>query len=222
MNLDIQLDPNEARVFGVLVEKALTTPEQYPLTLNALRLACNQATNRDPVVDYDEATIRVALERLSRRHWVRLASGQTSRVAKYRHLFDEALQLDGSQTALLAVLMLRGQQTVGELRQRTERLYHFGSLAEIEQKLAGLAERELAVRLPRRPGEREERWTQLLGSDVSTLPAPGEPVRVEAALVEAARVEPPRSDRPSLEERVDRIESRLAELLEALERAGLL
>src|SRR5947209_10949848 len=106
-------DAVEIRVLGCLVEKQRTTPDTYPLSLNSLRLACNQSTNRDPVVDYDEPTIRGALERLSRRGWVRLASGAGSRAIKYRHLFDEARGLAGAETSLLAVLMLRGAQTPG-------------------------------------------------------------------------------------------------------------
>src|SRR5438128_12474022 len=124
-------DAVELRVLGCLIEKQRTTPDTYPLSLNALRLACNQATNRDPVVDYDEPAIRAALERLGQRGWTRLASGPGSRAAKFRHLFDDALQLTPSPTAVLAVLMLRGAQTPGELKQRTERLYPFGSLADL-------------------------------------------------------------------------------------------
>ncbi len=165
-------DPVEIRVLGCLLEKQRTTPEQYPLTLNALRLAANQATNRDPVVDYDEATIRAALDKLGRRGWTRLASGPGSRVAKFRHLLDEALGVTKSQLAVLAVLMLRGPQTVGELRTRSERLYAFSSTEDVEFALAELAERELVERLPRRPGEREERWVQLLGATAAPSLAP--------------------------------------------------
>ena len=107
-------DPVEIRVLGCLIEKQRTTPDVYPLSLNALRLACNQATNRDPVVDYDEPTIRHALDGLSRRGWTRLASGPGSRAAKYRHLLDDTLGLDGSEISVLSVLMLRGAQTPGE------------------------------------------------------------------------------------------------------------
>ncbi len=153
------------RVVGCLIEKQRTTPDAYPLSLNALRAACNQSTNRDPVVAYDEPTIRAALERLSRLGWVRLASGPGSRAAKYRHLLDDALGLSGKELALLAVLMLRGPQTLGELNQRTERLSRFGSLAEIEQTLDAMAARELVARLPRRPGQKEERYAHLLGEE---------------------------------------------------------
>ena len=123
-------DAVEIRVLGCLIEKQRTTPDAYPLSLNSLRLACNQATNREPVVDYDDATIREAIDKLSRRGWVRLASGPGSRVAKFRHLLDDALGRVPSQIALLAVLMLRGPQTPGELKLRVERLYPYGSLAQ--------------------------------------------------------------------------------------------
>src|SRR3954454_8010273 len=153
----MDLDPVELRVLGCLIEKQRTTPDQYPLSLNSLRLAANQATNRDPVVDYDEGEIRAALERLGDRGWTRLASGPGSRTAKFRHLLDDALSLTPSQLALLAVLMLRGPQTVAELRTRSERLYPFPSADDVEQALSALGERELVERLPKRPGEREER-----------------------------------------------------------------
>jgi uncharacterized protein YceH (UPF0502 family) len=168
----VDADPVELRVLGCLIEKQRTTPDQYPLSLNALRLACNQSTNRDPVVEYDEATIRRALDRLGRRGWTRLASGPGSRAVKFRHLFDEALRLDDEEISLLAVLMLRGPQTPGELKQRTERLHRFESLDRIEAALERLAKRELAERLPRRPGQKEERYTQLLGEETAPAPAP--------------------------------------------------
>ena len=122
-------DAVEIRVVGCLVEKQRTTPDAYPLSLNALRLACNQSTNRDPVVDYDEATVAEALRRLALRGWTRLASGAGSRARKYRHLLPEALGVDDGELALLAVLMLRGPQTPGELKQRSERLHGFADLA---------------------------------------------------------------------------------------------
>src|SRR2546421_2855396 len=139
-------DPVELRVLGCLIEKQRTTPDQYPLSLNSLRLASNQATNRDPVVDYDEATIRSALDRLGDRGWTRLASGPGSRTAKFRHLLDGALDLTPSQLALLAVLMLRGPQTAGELRTRSERLYPFPSTDDVETALTELSRRELVER----------------------------------------------------------------------------
>jgi uncharacterized protein YceH (UPF0502 family) len=161
----VDLTAPEIRVLGCLLEKQRTTPEAYPLSLNALRLACNQSTNREPVVEYDEATIRDALHRLSRRRWARLASGQGSRAPKYRHLLDEALPLPADETALLCVLMLRGAQTPGELKQRTERLYPLGDLDAVHAALERLIDRELVVRLDRRPGQKEERYTHQLGED---------------------------------------------------------
>ena len=198
-------DAVELRVLGCLIEKQRTTPDQYPLSLNALRLACNQSTNRDPVVDYDESTIRSALDRLARKGWTRLASGPGSRVAKFRHLLDEALQLTPSEIALLAVLMLRGPQTLGELRTRSERLYPFPSIDDVQRTLDGLAERELAVRMARRPGQKEERYRQLLGGDEPEERAVQEsPDRVDHA--------PPAAD-----DRVTELEERVGELTEMVE-----
>src|SRR5215216_3106963 len=176
-------DAVEIRVLGCLIEKQRTIPDQYPLSLNSLRLACNQSTNRDPIVDYDERTIKAALERMSMRGWTRFASGAGSRALKYRHLLDEALGLSGAEISLLAVLMLRGPQTLGELKARAERMHRFDSLEEVQQTLDALDERELAVRLPRRPGQKEERYAQLLGgveeqpsAGVAAQPAAEEPI----------------------------------------------
>jgi len=157
------LTPPEQRVLGCLIEKRWTTPDQYPLSLNALRLACNQATNRDPVTAYSEATVLEAGQRLSRYGLARLASGHGSRATKYRHLAEEALGLGREELALLAVLLLRGPQTPGELKGRTERMAQLGSLAEVEHVLDVLIERGYARRLGRRPGQKEDRFEQLLG-----------------------------------------------------------
>jgi len=164
----VDADAVEIRVLGSLIEKQRTTPDAYPLSLNALRLACNQSTNRDPVADYDERTIREALNRLSRRGWTRLASGPGSRAAKFRHLFDEALALSDEETAILCVLMLRGAQTPGELKQRAQRLHSFSGLAELESVLDDLIGRDLVARLPRRPGQKEERYEHLLSRAAPT------------------------------------------------------
>jgi uncharacterized protein len=195
----VDADAVELRVLGCLVEKQRTTPDAYPLSLNALRLACNQSTNRDPVVDYDEPTIRGALERLSRRGWVRLASGSGSRAVKYRHLFDEALRLSDAEVSLLAVLMLRGPQTPGELKQRTERLHRFESPADVEVAVDGLVQRELVARLPRRPGQKEQRHTQLLGGDDEA----GEPTAHAADDSLVARVERLEAEVRLLREQLD-------------------
>ncbi|MEA2368047.1 MAG: uncharacterized protein QOH38_765, partial [Thermoleophilaceae bacterium] len=148
----MDLSPVEIRVLGALLEKQRTTPDAYPLTLNALRLACNQSTNRDPVVDFDEEAIREALDRLHRRGFTRLTSTHGSRAPKFRQLFDGAVGLGPDELALLCVLMLRGPQTPGELKQRTDRLHAFDGLDAVHSTLARLIERDLVTRLGRRPG----------------------------------------------------------------------
>jgi hypothetical protein len=201
----VDATPAEIRVLGCLIEKQRTTPDQYPLSLNALRLACNQSTSRDPVVDYDEAMIRTALEALSRRGWTRLASGAGSRAVKYRHLLDDALSLDDAEISLLAVLMLRGPQTASELRQRSERLFRFEA-GGVEETIARLVERDYAALHPNRPGERGERFAQLLGSaqaepEPSHAPGPGA-----------------HADESGLTDRVARLETEVERLWDALDR----
>lgn len=159
----MDLTPVEIRVLGCLIEKQRTTPDAYPLSLNGLRAACNQATSRDPVVEYDESVIREALTRLGRRRYTRLASSQGSRAAKFRHLLDETLGLSVAEQAVLAVLMLRGSQTPGELRARTERMHHLPDSGALQSALERLIERGLVARLGRRPGQKEERYAQHLG-----------------------------------------------------------
>jgi uncharacterized protein len=160
-----ELTAPEQRVLGCLIEKRWTTPDQYPLSLNALRLACNQATNRDPVTTYDETTVRNAAQRLSHYGLTRLASGHSSRAIKYRHLAEEALGLDREQLAILSVLLLRGPQTPGELKSRSDRMASLPSLADVERVLGELSERGYARRIARRPGQKEDRFEQLLGGD---------------------------------------------------------
>jgi uncharacterized protein YceH (UPF0502 family) len=208
----VDADAVEIRVLGCLIEKQRTTPAAYPLSLNSLRLACNQSTNRDPVVDYDEPSIRAALEQLSGRRWVRLASGPGSRAAKYRHLLDDALGLDESELSVLSVLMLRGPQTPGELKQRTDRQHRFESLGEVERTLDGLAGRDLVRQLDRRPGQKEQRYAQLLGGEAAE---PNGTVGEEPP--------PARGDHhEALERRVERLEAEVASLRRALESgAGL-
>jgi uncharacterized protein YceH (UPF0502 family) len=207
------VDPDavEQRVLGCLLEKQRTTPDQYPLTLNALRLACNQATNRDPVVDYDEETIRGAVARLRRRDWIRFASGQGSRAAKYRHLLDEALRIDSAEQAVLTVMLLRGAQTPGELKGRTERLHPFATLADVEETVDRLIERGYAERDARRPGQKEDRFGHLLGdrtegTDTTVRPTEGTDTTVRRTEGTDTTV------RPALEERVARLEREVAEL----------
>jgi uncharacterized protein YceH (UPF0502 family) len=158
-----ELTPPEQRVLGCLIEKRWTTPDQYPLSLNGLRLACNQATNRDPVTAYDEATVREAAQRLCLYGLARLASGHGSRAVKYRHLAEEALGLGREELGVLAVLLLRGPQTPGELKARTERIARLESLSEVERVLGVLTERDYVRRLERRPGQKEDRFEHLLG-----------------------------------------------------------
>jgi uncharacterized protein YceH (UPF0502 family) len=202
-----ELTPPEQRVIGCLIEKRWTTPDQYPLSLNALRLACNQSTNRDPVTDYDEATVRDAASRLSRYGLTRLASGHGSRAIKYRHLAEEALGLDREQLAVLAVLLLRGPQTPGELKTRSERMASLGSLDEVEGVLDKLTERGYTRRLERRPGQKEDRVEQLLGSQPP----------VESAPVPDAEPRPPQpAAGGGLEARVAALEAEVAGLREQL------
>jgi uncharacterized protein len=210
----VDLSAPEIRVLGCLLEKQRTTPEAYPLSLNALRLACNQSTNRDPVTEYDEAVIRDALHRLSRRRWARLASGAGSRAPKYRHLLDEALGLPEDELAVLCVLMLRGPQTPGELKQRTERLHPLADLSAVLAALERLIDRELAVRLQRRPGQKEERYTQLLGDDApeeAETPAAPAPAAIQRDLDDGALSAAPAPE-PMPDPRVARLEEDVAAL----------
>jgi uncharacterized protein len=176
----MKLTAEEARVLGSLVEKALTTPDQYPLTLKSVHTACNQASNRDPVVDYDETTVITTLDSLKGQRLIRFVLPSHGRSAvRYRHILNEALGLDPGQCALLAVLLLRGPQTVGELRARTERMTTFDSLDEIDHQLRFLSAtaEPLAVGLGRRPGQKEERWAcplvDLVAHAVDAIPQPG-------------------------------------------------
>jgi uncharacterized protein YceH (UPF0502 family) len=207
----VDLDAAEVRVLGCLIEKQRTTPDAYPLSLNALRNACNQTTSRDPVVHYDEATVRDALHRLGRRGWTRLAGA--SRAAKYRHLLDEKPGLARDEQAVLAVLMLRGPQTPGELRARTERMQRFADGAELQAVLDRLAERDFVLRLPRRPGQKEERYQHLLSADLEeTAPPAPEPVAPAPASAGEDRL-------ARLERRVEELAAEVAELRAASQAA---
>jgi uncharacterized protein YceH (UPF0502 family) len=184
----------EQRVLGCLIEKRFTTPEQYPLTLNALRLAANQSTNRWPVCAYDEETVHRAAQRLCQYGIVRLATGHTSRAIKYRHLAEDALGVGREELALLALLLLRGPQTPGELRARGERLASFQTLEQLEATLERLAERGYARRLARRPGQKEERWVQLLGEGADgELAGDGVPAPARGDAAPAAPASPARA-----------------------------
>jgi uncharacterized protein YceH (UPF0502 family) len=210
----LEPDAVEIRVLGCLVEKQHATPDAYPLSLNALRLACNQSTNREPVVDYDEATVVEALRRLALRGWTRLASGAGSRARKYRHLLDDAFGLDDAGVSLLAVLMLRGPQTPGELKQRGQRLHEFADLAAVQATLDRLVERGLVARHERRPGQKEDRFEQLLGGDSLAEPGPAQVGSETAGQIpgpgSAADAEP--AEITPAEDRLTRLEREVAAL----------
>jgi uncharacterized protein len=207
----MDLSAAEIRVLGCLLEKQRTTPDHYPLSLNSLRMACNQATNREPVVDYDDAILRDALHRLERRGYARLAGA--SRAAKYRHLLSEALPMSSAEQAVMCVLMLRGPQTPGELKQRGERMHAFTGLEEVHETLTALIGRDLVAQQGRRPGQKEDRYTQLLGE--------GESPNGNGAIEEAdpmpmpspVPAHPPDGD---LRDRVACLEHEVAELRAAL------
>jgi uncharacterized protein len=212
-------DAVEIRVVGCLIEKQRTTPDAYPLSLNSLRLACNQSTNRDPVVDYDEATVAEALRRLALRGWTRLASRAGSRARKYRQLMPEALGVDPGELALLGVLMLRGAQTPGELKQRSERLHGFADLAAVQATLDGLVARGYVARHERRPGQKELRYEQLLGgigeegSPASDGGEAGTGAGAEATADGRDEGEAPRAPDPvPAEDRLTRLEREVATL----------
>jgi uncharacterized protein YceH (UPF0502 family) len=159
-----KLNEVEVRVLGCLVEKQLTTPEYYPLTLNALTAACNQRSNRDPVVAYDDQTITSALDSLRDKNLVYVFYGSTSRVVKYKHMLPGVFELEPDEVAVMAVLMLRGPQTVGELRERTGRMHEFSGLGEVQETLDRLSSRDdpLIVKLERQPGRKDPRYAHLL------------------------------------------------------------
>jgi uncharacterized protein YceH (UPF0502 family) len=169
-----KLTETEARIVGALVEKQLTTPEYYPLTLNALIAACNQKTNREPVVNYDEQTVSRTLDDLRDKNLVYVFYGSTSRVPKYKHMLPQVYELSASETAVICVLMLRGAQTLGELRERTGRLYEFSGLGEVNETLDALAKKDepLVVKLERQPGQKEARFAHLLSGEVASYTPP--------------------------------------------------
>jgi uncharacterized protein YceH (UPF0502 family) len=168
-----QLSPLEARVIGCLVEKQVTTPEQYPLSINGVATACNQKTNREPVMTLSDAEVQDQLDMLVKRHYLRTVSGFGNRVTKYEQRFCNSefgdLKLSSAEVALVTTLLLRGAQTPGELRGRAQRMHEFGDMAEVENTLERLANREdgpFVVRLPREPGKRESRYMHLFSGEV--------------------------------------------------------
>lgn len=208
------LTAEEARVVGCLVEKEATVPDAYPLSLHSLRSACNQTSSRDPIVAFDDLTVQRALDSLKQKGVVRFVHpSHGERVTKFRHVAGEQYDLDPGELALVAVLLLRGPQTAGELRTRTERMHPFGSLGEVEDVLAALAERDapLTVELPRGPGQQQTRWVhQLCGPvDVDALAAATGPARASGG----GGVHPAAHDRvAALEAEVADLRGRLARL----------
>jgi uncharacterized protein YceH (UPF0502 family) len=217
--MKIKLTPYEARVIGCLIEKEITTPEQYPLSLNALTNACNQKSNRDPVLDLDEATVQQIVDGLVKKYLVSAGSGFGNRVTKYQHRFCNAefgdLKLSKQETGIVCELLLRGPQTPGELRTRTERLCKFGDVQEVENTLAKLMNREepLVARLPREPGKRESRFMHLLfGEDQLTANSEDTERELELSVSERERLDRLERLVDELKTDVNRLESKLASL----------
>ena len=208
----MELSAVEIRVLGCLVEKQLTTPQQYPMTESALISACNQSTNRWPVATYEQSTVRRALLDLRQQGLAKMVHRPGDRVEKHRHLLDEALSLSPAEVAVLSVLLLRGPQTAGELRTRTERLHRFGDTAELEAVLESLSQRApepLARRLERQPGQSQSRYTHLLADpgEPEVEPQPASAPRGDrTAGVSADEVAALRSELAELRARVDRLE----------------
>jgi uncharacterized protein YceH (UPF0502 family) len=214
----MELTDTEVRILGALVEKEMSTPDNYPLSLNALTTACNQKTSRDPVAEYDDQTVLDAIELLRQRQMAATLTGRDHRVPKYRHWLPETLRIGNRELAVLCVMMLRGPQTIGELKERTHRLHEFEDLSSVETCLQKLAERQpepLAVLLPRRPGEREPRWAHLMS---------GEPVisaEPDRYAVTESPTRRPASDQESriaaLEAKVESLSEQVGQLVQQLE-----
>ena len=208
--MELILNEVEVRVIGSLIEKQITTPEYYPLSLNALTNACNQLSNRNPVVSYDEKTIVKALDSLREKKLLQMISSSDNRVPKYHQIFTEAFDLALQEVAVMCVLMLRGPQTAGEIRGRTNRLYNFEGLEEVELTLQGLVDRQpqpLIVKLPRQPGTKENRFAHLLSGEVQVEEKEAA-IRPESATIEV-RAENERISR--LEEEVENLRRELTE-----------
>ncbi len=208
-----KLSAIEVRILGALIEKKMTTPAYYPLSVNALCNACNQKSNRSPVTDYTEAQIENTLEKLRDKGWVRSVTG-TGRVVRYKHILGEKLGLSSEAVALMAVLMLRGAQTVGELRSRTERMHAFESLAQVEETLDVLSNREpeaLVIKLARMPGQKEARYLHLLKEDAKSLEA-------YFSAMENAPQEPETAAPVDQADKLTALENEVANLRSALEK----
>jgi uncharacterized protein len=210
--MNIEFSPNEARVIGCLIEKEATTPDQYPLSLNALTNACNQKTNRDPVLELSEAVVQQAVDSLMKKYLVSdKSAGYGGRVTKYRHRFCNTefgpLKLSKQELGIICVILLRGPQTPGELRSRTHRLCEFADTDEVEAALKNLMEREdgpFVARLPRAPGERESRYAHLFFGAIESAPEPEEPMEAPAEASGAGAL--------SLARRVEQLEETVAEM----------
>jgi uncharacterized protein YceH (UPF0502 family) len=220
LSAEIRLDDVEVRVLGALIEKQVTTPEYYPLTLNALVHACNQSSNRDPVVAYDERTVTNALERLRAKKLARVVQTADGRVPKHRHVLNEVFELKAAEMAVLCVLLLRGPQTVGELRGRTERLYSFSELTYVEGTLQTLSERAdapLVMRLPRLAGQKEARYAHLLSGPVEITEQPPRTSRREAVSGGDDRVAQLESDVTGLRQELDELRQQFTEFKKQFE-----
>lgn len=215
-----QLNENEARILGSLVEKQLTTPEYYPLTLNALVNACNQKNNREPVMSLGEGAVSTSVEHLRDRNLIYVFYGSTSRVPKYKHMLPSVYELEPSETAVMAVLLLRGPQTLGELRTRTERMHEFQGLGEVQETLDGLSRREepLVVKLPVLPGQKEARFAHTLSGeiDVEALAA-AHPTRSAVAGASAERIAKLEEEVTGLREEVESLKTTLEEFRKQFE-----
>ncbi len=208
----MQLEPLSQRILGALIEKAMATPQSYPLSVNALRAASNQSTNRDPVTEYTEAQIQAGLKELAGRSLVRAAYARRSSTPRYEHLLAEHLEIGEAAVAVLCVLLLRGPQTLGELRQRTDRLHTFTDLGEVQQTLEALAGHHfgaLCVEAPRQPGQKETRWQHLLGVDAPSTSEGGVTVAAEPGLQDEVQ---------ALRDRVDALSQQVGELTDEVRR----
>lgn len=209
---DFKLNEAEVRVLGALIEKDITTPDYYPLSLNALVNACNQKNNRDPVMTLDENAVRDALASLQEKRLAGPASGADSRVTKYEHRLQEVFNFDRRETAVICVLLLRGAQTPGELRGRTERMYRFETLDDVQSALQKLIDRQLVTMLPRQPGTKESRYMHLFAGDIpadlTAAPVPSSPRTATDIETKVSNLE---GEVASLKTEVDQLRSELAE-----------
>ena len=227
--MDIKLTAVEARVLGALVEKEITTPEYYPLSLNALVNACNQKSNREPVMNVDEDAVILAMRSLGEKEFAGAANTTDSRVRKYEHRLQEVFNFTRQEAAVLCVLLLRGAQTPGEIRGRTERLHHFETLDDVQMALGKLMKREpaMAVVLPRQPGTKESRYLELMSGDADAASATQPGASLIAFRQHVANAASPRENHAQLGHagsdggdggRVARLEAKVRELRAGLEK----